>query len=251
VTVFNTTPGGGTSNAQTFTINAPASGVAALDNWYNLYTGAPNNTSATNLPVGSFAVGSGAQRVLLVSVVMKIGNNANPTISATYGGTALTPITITANAHKEIVWIGRLNDAQIGSGSKALTISYSGASGNASGLHVKWSSYTGVNQTTPIVSFGASNPSSNNVTFGSAINYVNNGMTTVVTGNNGTNASTTSTLTTTPPFIAGVTTQSDGHTSTTFTTAKHTASGSYASTTKVSWAGNGGQSGLVVVSLQP
>ena len=231
----------------TFTV-IPA--VVTLNAWSNLYSASPNNTSATNLAVGSFTVGSGSQRILLVSVVMEIGTAANPTISASYGGTALTQIKITANTQREIVWMGYLKDTQIGSGTKALTITYSGATGNVSALHVKWASYTGVNQTTPFASSAAKNTGSTTVTFGSTINYVNNGMTVVVAGNGGTPA--TGTLTATPSFTAGTATTTNAQTSRTFTTAKHTASGSYASTTPVNWTGTtNGRSGLVVVSLQP
>jgi hypothetical protein len=111
VTVFNPTPGGGTSNAQTVTINAVS--VTALNSWTNLYSASPNNSSASNLNVGSFTVGSGSSRLLLVSVIMEIGTAANPTISATYGGSALTQIGITANTQREIVCMGYLKDAQL------------------------------------------------------------------------------------------------------------------------------------------
>jgi hypothetical protein len=250
--VFNPAPGGGTSNAQIFTINDPNSMpvVTALNGWSNLYSASPNNTSAINLAVGSFTVNSGSQRLLLVSIVMEIGANANPAISAAYGGTALTQIGITANNQREIVWMGYLNDAQIGSGSKALTISYSGASGNVRALHVKWASYAGVNQTNPVASSAARNVGSTSVTFGSTVNYVNNGMTVVVAGNGGTPA--TGALTATPSFTAGTSTTSNAQTSRTFATAQHTAAGSYSSATTVTWSGTTSpRSGLVVVSLQP
>lgn len=224
--------------------------VAQLNAWTNIYSASPRNTKASNLSVGSFAVGGGTNRLLLVSVVMEIGSNANPTVSATYGGTALTQIRITANTQREIVWTGYLNDAQIGSGSKPLTISYSGASGKVSALHVKWASYSGVNQITPVASSGATNTATTSATFGSTINYVNNGMTVVVAGNGGTPA--TGTLTATPSFIADTATTTNAQTSRTFT-ATHTAGGgSYASSTAVTWSGTTSPwSGLVVVSLQP
>lgn len=237
------------SKVLSITIVAPV--VTQLNAWTNLYSAAPNNTSATNLATGSsFTVGSGTNRLLLVAVVMEIGTAANPTISASYGGTALTQINVTANTQREIVWMGYLKESQIGSGSKALTITYSGATGNASALHVKWASFTGVNQTTPIASSGGVNTATTSATFDSTINYVNNGMTTVVAGNGGTPA--TGTLSATPAFIAGTATTTNAQTSRTFTTAKHTATGSYASTTPVTWTGTTSNwSGLVAVSLQP
>lgn len=240
---------GGTATA-TLNITVAVAPVAQLNAWTNLYSAAPNNTSATNLAAGSFTVGSGSNRLLLVAVVMEIGTAANPTISASYGGTALTLIKVTANTQKEIVWMGYLKESQIGSGSKALTVTYSGATGNATGLHVKWAAFSGVNQTTPTASFGGVNTNTTSATFGSTLNYVTNGMTTVVAGNGGTPA--TGTLSATPAFTAGTATTTNAQTSRTFTTAKHTASGSYASTTPVTWSGTtSAWSGLVVVSLQP
>jgi hypothetical protein len=249
--VFNPAPGGGTSNAQTFTINVPANPVVmALDNWSNLYSASPNNASPSNLNVGSFAVGGGSNRLLLVSVVMEMGAASNPSISASYGGTFLTEIGITANTQREIVWMGYLKDTQIGSGTKTLTISCSDAWRTVSALHVKWSSYAGVDQTNPVVSSAAHNIGSTSVSFGSTINFVNNGITVVVAGNGGTSA--TGTLTATPPFAAGTATTTKSQTSQTFTTPTHTAAGSYSSSTAVSWSGKTSSwSGLVVVSLQP
>ncbi len=99
-----------------------------------------------------------------------------------YGGTALTQLKITNNTQREIVWIGYLKESQIGSGSKTLTVTYSGATGNATALHVKWAAFSGVNQTTPVVSSGGQNTATTSATFASTINYVTNGMTTVVAG---------------------------------------------------------------------
>jgi hypothetical protein len=233
-----------------FTLTIPTTGVAVIDSWNNLYSGAPNKTSASNISVGSFSVGNGTQRLLLVSVVLEIGSNANPTISASYGGTNLTQLKITANNQREIVWLGYLKDSKIGSGPKDLKVSFGGAKGNASAMHVKWSSYSGVNQAAPFASSAAVNTESTKTAFGNTINYVKNGMTTVVAGNGGTPA--TGTLSATPAFTPGPPTTSNGHTSRTFTTAKHTANGSYPSSTAVSWSGTtSNRSALAVVSLQP
>jgi hypothetical protein len=224
--------------------------VQALDPWTNIYSASPNNTNANNLNVGSFTVENGSKRLLLVSVVMETGSNARPTISAKYGGTSLTQIKTTNNNKRENVWMGYLNDSQIGSGSKALTITYSGASGGATALHVTWSSYTGVKQNIPVYSSAAAwNTGTTSVTFNSTINYVNNGMTVVVSGNGGTLS--TGTLTAIPAFTAGTPTTANNQTSRAFTTATHTAAGSYPSTTAVTWTGTTNWSGIVVVSLQP
>jgi len=247
--VVRATSTGGYADAS-LNVTVASAPVAQLNAWANLYSAAPKNISASNLAAGSFTVGSGTNRLLLVAVVMEIGTAANPTISASYGGIALTQIKVTANTKREIVWVGYLKESQIGSGAKALTVTYSGATGKASALHAKWSAYSGVNQTTPIASSGGVNTSTTSATFGSTINYVNNGMTTVVAGNGGTPA--TGTLSATPAFSAGTATTTNAQTSRTFTTAKHTAAGSYASTTPVTWTGTtSAWSGLVVVSLQP
>lgn len=182
------------STPSAITVAAPPA-VALLNAWTNLYSAAPSNTSATNLNVGSFTIGSGTNRLLLVAVVMEIGTAANPTISASYGGVALTQVKVTANTQREIVWVGYLRESQIGSGSKALTVTYSGVSGNVSALHAKWWAFSGVNQTTPIVASGGTNTASTSATFGGTISYVTNGMTTVVAGNGGTPATGTPAVT--------------------------------------------------------
>jgi hypothetical protein len=189
----------------------------------------------------------------MVAVVMEIGTAANPAISASYGGIALTPVKVTANTQREIVWVGYLKDSQIGSGAKALTVTYSGATGNVSALHVKWSAFSNVNQITPVASSGGVNTNLTSATFGSAITYVANGMTTVVAGNGGTPATGTLTATpATPVFTADTAAINNAQTSRTYTTAAHTAAGSYASTSQVSWTGTtSAWSGVVAVSLQP
>jgi len=237
------------SDTALVTVSAAPAGVAQLDSWTNIYTAAPSKSSATNLNVGSVTVGTGSNRLLLVSVIMELSSSANKTVSAGLDGTSLTQVALTANSQREIVWVGRFDDAQIGSGAKTLTITY-GGSGTVTGLHVKWASYSGVNQSSPVFSSATLNTSStSSTTFGSTVNYVNGGMTVVVAGNGGSSA--TGTLSATPSFTAGTATKANSHTSQTFVTARHTANGSYSSTTKVSWSSGSTGSGLVAVSLQP
>jgi hypothetical protein len=234
----------------TMTVNAAPTGVAALNNWANLYTGAPANTGGT-IAAGNITVTAGTNRLLLVAVAMETGSNATPTVSATLGGTALTQIGMTATSGREHMWMGYLKDTQIGSGAKALSVTYSNATGNASGVHVKWASYSGVNQTTPIPTTNGSNAvntSTTSVTFGAAINYVANGMTVVAAANGGTVAGT---LSATPAFTAGTAETTNGHVSMPFVTAKHTAGGSYASGTTVTFTGGSSRSALVVATMQP
>jgi cytoskeletal protein CcmA (bactofilin family) len=245
---------GGTGTATlTITVVAAPVIVTQLNAWTTLYPTVPAGTTATNLAAGSFTLGSGTNRLLMVAVVMEIGTAANPAISASYGGIALTPVKVTANTQREIVWVGYLKDSQIGSGAKALTVTYSGATGNVSALHVKWSAFSNVNQITPVASSGGVNTNLTSATFGSAITYVANGMTTVVAGNGGTPATGTLTATpATPVFTADTAAINNAQTSRTYTTAAHTAAGSYASTSQVSWTGTtSAWSGVVAVSLQP
>ncbi|HIJ86309.1 MAG TPA: S8 family serine peptidase [Desulfuromonadales bacterium] len=238
------------SKALSITVAAAPPAVAALNSWSNLYSAAPGNTSATGLAAGSISVGTGTNRLLLVAVALEIGTAANPTVSASLGGVALTQIKVTNSTQREIVWVGYLKESQIGSGSKALTVSYSGATGNVSALHVKWAAFSGANQTTPVVSSGGNNTATTSATFGSAINYVANGMTTVVSANGGTPA--TAALSATPAFTAGSVTTTNAQSSASFTSARHSAAGSYAATTAVTWSGTtSSRSATVAVSLQP
>lgn len=75
-------------------------------------------------------------------------------------------------------------------------------------------------------------------------------MTTVVAANGGSAAS--GSLNATPAFTADTATTGNSQTSRAFTSAMHTATGSYASSTTVSWSGTtSNRSALVAVSLQP
>ncbi|HIJ86311.1 MAG TPA: S8 family serine peptidase [Desulfuromonadales bacterium] len=238
------------SKALNITVSAAPLAVTQLNSWTNLYSAAPGNTSATGLTAGSISVGTGTNRLLLVAVALEIGTTANPTVSASLGGVALTQIKVTNSTQREIIWVGYLKEGQIGSGSKAITVSYGGATGNVSALHVKWAAFSGVNQTTPVVSSGGQNTATTSATFGSTINYVAGGMTTVVSANGGTPA--TAALIATPAFIAGTGTTSNAQSSTSFTSARHAAAGSYAATTAVTWSGTtSSRSATVAVSLQP
>jgi hypothetical protein len=91
----------------------------------------------------------------------------------------------------------------------------------------------------------ARNTGTTSVSFGSAVNYVNYGMTVVVADNCGTPA--TGTLTATPSFTAGTATTTSAKTSRTFAIAKHTVAGSYANSSAVTWSGfTSPRSGLMV-----
>jgi len=233
----------------TLTITAAPAGVAALDTWANVYSGVP---TASPVAAGSVTVGSGSQRLLLVAVVMEYSTAANPTISATYGGTALTQIKISANSQREAVWMGYLADAGIGSGAKALSVTYTGAIGTVSSMHVKWAAFTGVNQSTPVVSSNAVSAGATTVASNAAVSYVTNGMTVAVSGNGGTPAAVA--VTANPTLTPGTITTSNAQSSQSFVSTKHTSTGSYTSGgISFSWSGTStsNRSAMAAASLQP
>jgi hypothetical protein len=248
---FQVTDAGNNLATGSLLITVDASSIVPLNVWTNIYAAEPKNTSATNLLAGNFAVGSGANRLLLVAIVMEIGTGANPTISASYGGVQLSQLKVTNSTQREIVWLGYLKESQIGSGTKNLTITYGGAVGKASALHVKWAAFGGVNQADPFVSSAARNTNTTSATFGTDVAYVAKGITTVVAGNGGTPV--TGTLTATPSFTPGTAITASAQTSNTYTSATHATSGTYSSSTSVVWSGTPASSwsGLVAVSLRP
>jgi len=244
--VVRATTAGGRSDA-TLNIVVVATEMAQLNPWTNIFSSAPELPAIILSPfnAGNISVGSGLQRLLLVSVIMEHASVESPTVGATYNGKTLVPIAFSTN-QKENVWMGYLVDSQIGTtGSKPLLVSYTGA---VRGMDVKWTSFVGVNQTTPVCSAAANSAAATTVSFGSNINYVNNGMTVVVAGNGG---HFSGTLNATPAFTAGSVTLSSLQASMPFTTATHTLSGTYPAATLVSWTGTTAWSALVVVSLQP
>lgn len=100
------------------------------------------------------------------------------------------------------------------------------------------------------INTSATNLAAGSFTVGSVVNYVTNGMTTVVAGNGGTLA--TATLGATPAFTVRTATTTNVQTSRTFVTVMHTASDSYVGSTAVTWSGTTSKwSGVVAVSLQP
>ena len=250
-------------------VAAPRVDMALLDLWTTPYKStapkivAPAVSGTVN--AGTCTVSAGPQpnpqRLLLVAVVMEHPTGGYPTVSATYGGAALTQITVGANNYLENVWIGYLRDADIGTGAvtKTVSVTYSGAvfsNSTLTNMHVKCASFVGVNQTTPVYSslaYGVASGTS--LTFGGSpdyktLGYVANGVTVVVAGN-GSNYN--GSLNATPAFA--VPTGSGrvwlGQTSVAFYTIKHTGTSTYASTTPVVWTGSAGGSALAAVSLQP
>jgi hypothetical protein len=237
--------------------------VAELNAWQNVYSAVPTATSGnTGTTITPFTVGTGYNRLFMVAVAMENGTaTATSTVSVTYGGTTLTPINKTGAA-RDHVWLGYLNEAQLkalealNSAPKQLTVNWSiTGTNNVTGVHVKWGSYTGCDQTLPITATshaanynGATSPS---VTFGAAIAYQAYGKTVYAAANGATTADVT-----TPPTGFGATSlaleQTSGFSSKVGQqTPTPEASGSYLSTTAVTFSGTTTQTGLVVAALNP
>jgi hypothetical protein len=236
------------TKAISMTVAVPA--ISVLNAWASLPAVTATTTTGT-ISAGSVTASAGTNRLMLVAVTMKTGSAAAPTINVTLGGTTLLLAKKTTTSQTESVWVGYALDSVIGTGAKAISVSYSGATGNALSTHVKWAVFQKVNQTTPVASSAAAGTTATSATFGTAVNYVVGGITTVVAANSGTSATGAITATT-PAFSTVGTVVKSASSSNTFTTAVHTAAGSYAATTAVTWTGttaNG--SATVAVSLQP
>lgn len=240
----------GTSGYSDATLNITVEGpmMAQLNPWANMYSNAPSLPAVipSSFIAGNINVSRGSQRLLLVAVIMEHGAVETPSVSAIYNSTPLTQIACSSN-QRESVWMGYLTDSQmVTEVAKPLEITYSG---EVKGMDVKWASFVGVNQTTPLYSFTANSAAATTVSFGSDINYVANGMTVVVAGNGG---SATGTLIATPAFTEGPAIKGSLQTSRPFTTARHTLSGTYPAATSVNWTvASTAWSALVVASLQP
>ena len=228
--------------------------VAQLDAWTQLYAATASGTSGnTGTSIPTFTVSSGTDRILLVSVAMENSTSANTaTISATYGGVPMHPIGI-GTGQRAHQWMGYLLDSEIPSGANRVVASYSGGSNTYSGIQVKWASYSGVHQTIPVNDSASNSAAAASVTFGSTIDYVSGGMT-VVAGSNGGNTAAMS-VGGTPSFAitaAATSTNGGGMSSAIGVTAEHTGTGSYASSTNVSFSGTTStRSAVVAVSLAP
>ncbi len=226
-----------------------AAQVAQLNAWANVHSSAPANISGT-VTSAAFTVSAGTQRILVVAAVMELSANATmTTLSATYGGVAMTPIgTTAALSGREHAAAWYLLNAQIPGGAQTAAVTYTASTGTVTGIHIDWSSFTGVDQTTPINGSSANLSAAANVTFGAVVNYVLNGLTFYAAGNGGTPA------TETPPagFTQRLTTTTSAHTSFTADSGLHAAAGSYAAGTTITFGGTtSARSAVVVGSLRP
>jgi hypothetical protein len=240
----------GTLLAATTTSTTP---VAPLDAWLSLSSTAPNAVSSTGTTVGNVSVSAGSNRVLIVAVAMEdaSGTSTTPTIGVTCGGTLLTPIAFGMSpTGREHAWLGYLKEGQIPSGSSPLSVSFTNGAQNVTGLHVKWASYLGVDQTAPIYGSAATYNAAANVTFGQAVNYLTSGKTLFVAVNGGAAA-------TIPTPVSGfgaseAPATANGFTSMISQTATHANGGTYPNNTPVTFGGTtAAYSAIAVASLKP
>jgi hypothetical protein len=232
--------------------------VTARDQWTNIYSGAPGNSSGTITTSTLHVSTDGSNRLFLAAVCLELdGNWMLYTMNVKLGETALTTIGSTVSSFTaEHCYVGYLKESQIPTVDSALSVEYSTyTSYHITGIHVKWASYSDVNQTYPINDFNANysyiTTPPVSVTFGGSttIDYIAEGLTLYVAANGGASA------TMTPPSgfsQVGSSTTTDGHSSFIAATANHGSNGNYASTTTVNFGGTtSDRSAIVVAALNP
>jgi hypothetical protein len=233
-------------------VNTAFAAAAELSAWVNIYTGSPNNNNGT-IAAGNLTVPAGSNRIFIVAVCAELSAPNTSTFGATLGGTALTEIATTGDGNdQEHCWMGYLLNAQIPAAASALSVTYNvGGNGDqVTGIHVRWATYSGIDQTAPIYDSNANYIGAANVTFGANIDYVLGGLTFYAAGNGGSPAA----MTLPAGFTQRLITTTNNHSSfvASITTAPHAAGGTYAAATNVAFTGTtSNRSAIVVVSLNP
>ncbi|MEY2817406.1 MAG: hypothetical protein RL275_869, partial [Chloroflexota bacterium] len=229
-------------------VNAAAS---ELDTWSLLSLGTSANTATVN--AGNVNVSSGTQRIFITAVCYKLsGANTITSISASLGASTLTQIGSTGTSNiQEHCYMGYLLDANIPSGSNTLSITYdiNGTVSTITGMDVRWATYSRVDQTSPIYDSTTNTNGASNVTFGAQIDYLQNGITFFTAGNTGSAA----TMNEPTGFSEFSTANVNGHSSFIgrITLIPHSANGSYAASTSVTFSTAGSRSSIIVASLNP
>ncbi len=136
----------GTQNRAVVNITTPA--VAVLNDW----SATPQLTGTSGNLSGSFTIGNGPNRLLLVAVSCKANAGiTGQTFSATYGGKPLIQADI-QNLSNYQTWIGYLNEADIaGRTGNGVNVTVDGVH---TGVVASIASYQNVNQTIPIAASG-------------------------------------------------------------------------------------------------
>jgi len=248
-------------------VAAPAGAqVATLDAWSNpavIQAGGLGNGPA-NVTVPGQTVSGGTNRLLVVAVVLELSGNDPVALTASFGGTAMTSIaTSGASNTREHAALFYLLDADIPGGAQTLSVGYSvngGGGDDVDGIHVYWGSYSGVDQTSPLVDSAANSINSATITFASQVDYVTNGLLVYAAGNGGLfSAMTTvpagffSAMTTVPAGFSEIRrTGANGHASYIAETAVQASNGNYAGTSQIIFtAGDQARSAVAVASLRP
>ncbi len=130
----------------------PALASASVDA-VNQWPATPHIVSNTNAGTvtGTYKVGIGPSRVLLVAVATEYGAAQTPLISASFGGQALTQI-VTNTTQNNKIWLGYLNEAGIllAGANKTLSVTTS-ITANLTAMYATAATFGGVDQAAPIV----------------------------------------------------------------------------------------------------
>ncbi|MEW6429712.1 MAG: Ig-like domain-containing protein [Thermodesulfobacteriota bacterium] len=147
-TVQATSSGGSATATLNITVQAAPTAVTVLNAW----PAAPQLTGTTGNMSGTFTIGAGSNRLLLVAVsCYDSAGGSGQSFAATYGGKPLTQAFV-ENSNRRSTWIGYLKEADIGSRSgDSVTVTITGAH---TGVSAFIGSYASVNQTTPIAAAG-------------------------------------------------------------------------------------------------
>jgi len=152
---YNDTDGVTGTNPQTLTVVTGSPGIIELSAWSNLYHGTA--TTAQNL---TYAVpaGSGARRVLLVAIASEQTGVAARTVTLTYGGQTLTPVsgdmaTTTVRQHTALYYLNN-GGLILAAANASPTILAATVGGGATRMTDVFAAvYDGVDQTTAITDF--------------------------------------------------------------------------------------------------
>ncbi|MFN8091158.1 MAG: C25 family cysteine peptidase [Vicinamibacteria bacterium] len=234
-------------------VASPASAQvqAVGSGWTNVYSAASGNSTIVT-STSTATVAGGTNRLLLLGVVMELsGANTLTSISATFGGVPMTLIASSGGvSRQEQAALFYLADGQIPSGAQTFAVNYNvnGGATTVTGLHMDWRSYTGVDQSSPIVDFSANNSGAANVTFGTQVDYLADGLVAYAAGNGGGAA----TMTAPAGFSAALTFSGSGHTSFAAEAAGLAADGSFGAATPATFGGTTqNRSAIAVASLRP
>jgi hypothetical protein len=172
----STGPSNGSGGSGEYVVleSSPASGsgggmVNVLDAWTTVVNG------GATVPDTGFTISGGTNRLLVVTVGVRVSAAEANTFTVSYGGQAMTATIRTVNnVGNNSLWMGYLNEAGIaavtgGSGGGTYNISVTVGGSNVTGTHVKAISLTGVDQGSPITDHQGDYSTSKNHTLGTAL----------------------------------------------------------------------------------